>query len=75
MNFGAVWGSNWLPNWVHFGAKLDPKSDQKCIANFILISISFWFDLGMDFAPAWPPEPPQNGANLAPKSVQLGVLI
>ena len=71
MNFGVVWGPNWLPNWAHFGAKLGPKSDQKCIANFILISISFWFDLGMDFAPTWPQNPPkmepswlQNRSNL-----------
>jgi len=68
-------GANCPPNWAHFGAKLGPKSDQKCIANFILLSISFWFDLGVDFAPTWPSEPPKNGAKLAPKSVQLGVLI
>ena len=67
--------SQLAPKSAYFGAKLGPKTDQKCIANFILISIRFWFDLEVDFAPTWLPEPLQNGAKLAPKLVQLGVLI
>ena len=63
------WGPSWGPKSIKIGLKSDPKSDH-------------FFDrfldrvlerLAANLAPSWTPKPSQNGAKLAPKSMQVGV--
>ena len=65
------WGSFWSPKSI----KIDPKSDLKCDQFFDRFGDRVLEQFGANLAPFWPPKPPQNGAKLAPKSIQVGVLI
>ena len=65
----------WGPFWSPKSIKIDPKSDLKCDQFFDRFEDRVLEQFGANLAPFWPPKPPQNGAKLAPKSIQVGVLI
>ena len=66
---------SWEPSWgsksIKIGLKSDPKSDNF----FDRFLDRLWERFGANLAPSWTPKPSQNGAKLAPKSSQVGVLI
>ena len=65
----------WGPFWGSKSIKIDPKSDLKCNQFFDRFGSRVLDQLGANLAPCWLQKPPQNGAKLAPKSIQVGVLI
>ena len=83
--FGGSWahlgskragpGPFWAPSWGPKSAKIGAESDLKCDQFFDRFGDRVLEQFGTNLAPFWPPKPPQNGAKLAPKSIQVGVLI
>ena len=72
LNVGfPFWGPCWGPKSIKIGLKSDPKSDHffDCFLDRLVERF------GANLAPSWTPKPSQNGAKLAPKSSQVGVLI
>ena len=65
------WGPSWGPKSIKIGPKSDPKGDHF----YDHFGDRFLNRFGANLAPTWPPKPPKNGAKLAPKSMQVGVLI
>ena len=63
------------PSWAPKSIKIGPKSDQKYNHFFDGFEDRFLQRFGANLAPSWPPKASQNGAKLAPKSMQVGVLI
>ena len=66
---------SWGPSWGPKSIKIDPKSDPKCDHFYDRFEDRFLERFGANLAPSWPPKPSQNGVKLAPKSIQVGVLI
>ena len=65
------WGPSWRPKSTKNRSWGDPKGDHF----FDWLLDRFLERFGAILAPSWPPKPSQNGAKLAPKSTQVGVLI
>ena len=65
------WGPCWDPKSIKIGPKSDPKSDH--FFDHFLDRLLERF--GANLAPTWLPKPSQNGAKLAPKSMQVGLSI
>ena len=80
-NFGAL-GRILAPRGRvlgHFELQVEAQNQPKSIPRAIWNVINFLMDLKIDFwsdlVPSWPPNPSKNEAKLAPKSMQVGVLI
>ena len=62
-----------------FGLQVEAQNRPKSIPRAIWNVINFLMDLKIDFwsdlVPSWLPNPSKNEAKLAPKSMQVGVLI
>ena len=59
------------PKSIKICPKSDPKGEHFCDHFLDRLLKPF----GAILAPTWVPKPPQNGAKLAPKSIQVGMLI
>ena len=60
---------------LQVGAQNQPKSIPRAIWNVINFLMDLKIDFWSDLVPSWPPNPSKNEAKLAPKSMQVGVLI
>ena len=67
----ASWEPSWGPKSLKIVFKSDPKGKHFCDHFLDRLLKPF----GAILAPTWFPKPLQNGAKLAPKSMQVGVLI
>ena len=65
------WGPLRGPKSIKVGPKSDPKGDHF----FDWFRCRFLKRFGANLAPSWTPKPSQNGAKLASKSMQVGVLV
>ena len=60
---------------VQVGAQNRPKSIPRAIWNVINFLMDLKIDFWTDLVPSWLPNPSKNEVKLAPKSMQVGVLI
>ena len=77
-SFGGSWadlGPIWAPCWGPKSVKIGPKSHLKCHHFYHRFEDRFLERFGANLTPSWPPKPLQNESKLAPKSIQVGVLI
>ena len=65
----------WGPCWGPKSIKIGPKSDLKSYYFFDNFLDRLLERFGANLAPTWLPKPSQNGAKLAPKSMQVGLSI
>ena len=67
--------ASWGPSWGLKSFKISSKSDPKCDRFFDSLENRFLQRFGANLVPSWPSKPSPNGAKLAPKLFQVGVLI
>ena len=80
-DFFHFFAPRWLQDGIlgRFGLQVGVQNRPKSIPRAIWNVINFLMDLKIDFwsdlVPSWLPNPSKNEAKLAPKSMQVGVLI